>query len=146
MEQEEMAPCPAGTIQNSVDIVVGKEPPEKADDRGVMFLESVESQVVSPGKTLVQIAHHNSSVEAASSIEQKVVRVLPGSGSGGFCGSIITQVATYRKLALRAMPKSAAFSSEPTAVTASMDLGSVRAIKPPEVSILLRKEYCRKRV
>jgi hypothetical protein len=45
-----------------VDIVVGKKLPEKADDFGAMFLESVEGQVVSPGKTLVQIAHHNSSI------------------------------------------------------------------------------------
>jgi hypothetical protein len=72
----EMTSCPTGAIQDDVDIVLGKELPEKADDRWVMFLESVESQVVSPGKSLVQIVHHNSSVEAASLIEQKVFGVL----------------------------------------------------------------------
>jgi hypothetical protein len=52
---------------------------------------------------------------------------------------VMTQVATGRKLTLRATTRSTTFSHEPAAVTAYIDLGSIPSNKLPQVSIHLRK-------
>jgi hypothetical protein len=58
MKQVKVMTRSAGAVEHPLDVVLGKERTKKLDNRGIMFAEPAEEQIVSFGKTLVQVTSH----------------------------------------------------------------------------------------